>query len=125
MISLINTFISKHQLNKEKISISIPREKVVVRFITLPIATKENLRKVLEYEAPKYTPFEREEVYFDYQILKEEKEWLHLFAVFVKKTEVDPYLSLLKKIGIQPISIQIPSIGALNLFFYQRRTERG
>ena len=118
IISLVNTFISKHQINKERVSISIPREKVVVRFLRFPIATKENLRKVVEYETSKYTPFEKEETYFDYHILKEEKEWLHLFVVFVKKVEVDYYLSLLKKIGIQPISIQIPSTAALNLFFY-------
>jgi len=118
VIGLINSFISKHYLGKERVSISIPREKVVVRFIKLPIATKENLRKVLEYEIPKYTPFEKQEVYFDHQILREEKEWLHLFAVFVKKQEVENYLTLLKKGGIQPTSIQIPSTGALNLFSY-------
>jgi len=124
-IGLINTFISEHQIRKERISIAIPREKTVVRFIRLPIATRENLRKVLEYEVPKYTPFEKGEIYFDYCILKEEKEWLHLFAVFAKKADVDPYLSLLKKIGIQPIAIQIPSIAAINLFFYNEGPVEG
>jgi Tfp pilus assembly protein PilN len=118
VISLINTFISNHQISRERISVSIPREKVSVRFIRLPIATKENLRRVLEYETSKYTPFERGETYFDYHILKEEKEWLDLFAVFVKRVDVDHYLSSLKKIRIQPISIQVPFTAALNLFFY-------
>jgi len=124
VINLINQFVSKHPINKEKVSVSIPREKTVVRFIRLPMATKENLRKVLEYEIPKYTPFEKGEICFDYHLLKEEKEWLHLFAVFVKKEEVDYYLSLLKKVRIQPISIQIPSTAALNLFFYHQTTEK-
>ena len=125
VIGLINPFISKHQLSKERVSISIPRKKVIARFIKLPIATKENLRKVLEYEIPKYTPFERGEIYFDYHILKEEKEWLHLFAVFVKKAEVDYCLSLMEKGGIQPVSIQIPSIAALNLFFFNEGGGKG
>jgi len=120
LINLVNGFISKHTINKNKVSVSVPREKVVARFIRLPIATKENLRKVLEYEVSKYTPFEKEEIHFDYQILKEEKEWLDLFAVFIKREEVDIYLALLKKVGIQPISIQIPSTAALNLFFYHK-----
>ena len=124
VINLVNQFVSTHSINKEKVSVSIPREKVVVRFIRLPVATKENLRKVLEYEVPKYTPFEKAQIYFDYHLLKEEKEWLHLFAVFIKKEEVDYYLSLLKKVGIQPISIQIPSTSALNLFFYHKTLER-
>jgi Tfp pilus assembly protein PilN len=120
VISLVNTFISKHQIDKERVSVAMPREKVIARFIRLPVAAKENLTKVLEYEMPKYTPFERGEIYFDYCLLKEEKDWLHLFAVFVRKTEVDSYVSLLKKMGIQPISIQIPSVAALNLFFYNK-----
>ena len=119
LLNLINTFISKYHLKNEKGFLSIPREKTVVRFITLPATTKENLRKVIEYEVPKFTPFEREEIYFDCQILKEVKEELHLVAVFIKKTELDFYLTLLKKIGVEPVSIQIPLIGALNLFYYQ------
>jgi general secretion pathway protein L len=119
-ISLITSFISKHQLNKERVAVSIPREKVVVRFIRLPIATKENLRKVLEYEAPKYTPFDKEEIYFDYQILKEDKESVQIIAVFIHRSELDTYLALLRRIGIRPTSVQIPSTAALNLFFYHQ-----
>jgi len=118
VIGLINTFISKHQISKERVSISIPREKAVVRFIRLPVATKENLRKVLEYETSKYTPFDKGETYLDYHVYKEEKEWIDLFAVFVKKADVDSYLSALKKVGIRPISIQVPFTAALNLFMY-------
>jgi general secretion pathway protein L len=117
-ISLITSFVSKHQVNKERVAVSIPREKVVVRFIRLPIATKENLRKVLEYEAPKYTPFDKDEVYFDFQILKEDKESVHVIAVFIPKSELETYLSLLRRIGIRPTSVQIPSTAALNLFFH-------
>jgi general secretion pathway protein L len=124
VIHLINQFISTHLFNREKVSISIPRDKVIARFIRLPAATKENLRKVLEYEAAKYTPFGSKEIYFDYHLLKEDKEWLHLFVVFIKRTELDGYSSLLKKIGIQPISIQVPSTAALNLFFYNKTMEK-
>jgi general secretion pathway protein L len=125
VISLVNAFVSKHRVSRERVSVAIPREKVIARFIRLPIAVKENLRKVLEYETPKYTPFEKGEVYFDYYLLKEEKEWLHLFTVFARKEEIDSYVSLLKKMGIQPISIQIPSIAALNLFFYNKGGSEG
>lgn len=118
ILSLVNTFISQHHLDKKRVSISFPREKAMLRFITLPSAAKENLRKVVEYETPKYTPFEKDDVYFDYQVLKEDSEGLHLIVVFMKKAEVDPSLSLLKKIGIEPLSIQIPTVGAINLFYF-------
>jgi len=123
VIGLINGFVLKHRIKRDCVSISIPREKAVIRFFRLPISTKENLRKVLEYETPRYTPFEKEEVYLDYHLLREEKEWLSLMAVYAKRSDIDPYLSLLKKVGIKPLSIQIPSIAALNLFSYHRRVE--
>ena len=107
-INLITAFIARHQIDKGKVSICIPRGKVVVRFIRLPLNTRENLRRVLEYEAPRYTPFDKEDFYFDYQILGEDKEGLRLIAVFVKKEEITAYLSLLKKLGIQPVSIKYP-----------------
>ena len=125
IIGLINSFVSKHQIHRNRVSISIPREKVIVRFITFPVATRENLRKVLEYETSRFTPFERGDTYFDYQLLKEEKDGLHLLAAFVKKAEVDYHLTLLKKVGIQPLSIQIPSVGALNLFHYHQGFKDG
>jgi Tfp pilus assembly protein PilN len=124
-ISLITTFISKNEVSKDRVFISIPREKTLFRFLRLPIATKENLRKVLEYEAPKITPFDKEDFWFDFQVLKEEAEWLYLVAVFVKKEELNPYLSLLKKMGIQPISIQVPAVSALNLFLYHEGEKEG
>jgi len=125
LIGLVNAFIARHLIGKDQVSVSIPREKVIARFLKLPVATKENLRKVLEYEIPKYTPFEKGEIYFDYHILKEEKDWLHLFAAFVQKAELDRYVQLLKKMGIRPVSIQISSAAALNLFFHNAETKAG
>lgn len=121
VIGLIHDFTSRHSIKRDHAHLLIPRQKVITRFIQLPIATRENLRKVLEYELAKYTPFRHEEVYFDYILLKEEKEWLRLFATFARRSEIESSLSLLKKIGIRPVSIQIPTVSALNLFFYNRK----
>jgi len=122
-MNLINGFILKHHIKREWASIAIPREKTMIRFIRLPIAARENLQKVLEYETPRYTPFEKGEVYLGCHLLKEEKDWLSLVAVFVKRAEMEAYLSFLKKVGIKPRSIQILSVAHLNLFAYNRKVE--
>jgi len=117
LVNCLTAFLSRQAIDKKRVFISIPREEVILRFLRLPLVTKENLRQVLAYEAPKYVPFDREEIYFDYQILQQEKEWLNLVVVFVKKKEVAAYLSLLQKVDLRPAAIQIPSLSALNLFF--------
>lgn len=122
-LAFISNFVSQYSLNKDKIFVSLPREKVVVRFIHLPLAAKENLRQVLEYEAPKYVPLEREEICYDYHLIHQDRQGLHLAVVFAKKEVINAYLSLLKKIGLQPQAIQIPTIGALNLYFFHERAD--
>jgi len=125
VVNLVNGFLLKHHISKNHISLSIPREKVLVRFLKLPVTTREDLRKVLEYATSKYTPFEKEEVYFDYHLLGEEKEMLSLIALYAKRSDIDPYLSLLKKIGIKPNSIQPLSTSGINLFLYHLRMPKG
>lgn len=124
VINLIHGFVLKHRIRKDAVSLSIPRERSIVRFLRLPVSTKENLRKVLEYETPRHTPFEKEEVYFDFYVLGEDQAWISVVVVYVKRSDVDPYLSLLKKIGIKPASLQIPSVSAINLFSYHRSPDQ-
>jgi len=125
VIGAINEFVAKNHIRKERVFLSVPREKVIARFIRLPVATRENLRQVVEYEVPKFTPFKSSEVYFDYILLREDKDWLTLYSVFIKRSEIESILSLLKKIGIRPIAIQTSSISALNLFLWNKKPERG
>jgi general secretion pathway protein L len=123
-VSLILPFIFKHESGRERAYISIPREITLVRFLRLPLAAKENLAKVLEYEAPKLTPFDKEELHSDFQVLKEDSQWIYLIAVFVREEDLAPYLNLLKRIRVQPASIQIAPISALNLFFYHEEQKK-
>ncbi len=123
-IAFLRRFAAKHQVNRQKVFLSIPREKTLVRLIRLPVSVRENLRKVLEYETAKYIPFEKEEVYSDFHVIREDRQWVHLIAAFIRKKELDPYLALVKKAGIQPASVQVPSGAAVNLFLYHQG-ERG
>jgi general secretion pathway protein L len=113
-----------HEPGRERVYISIPREITLVRFLRLPLAAKENLAKVLEYEAPKLTPFDKEEFYSDFQVLKEDSQWIYLIAVFVRKEDLAPYLNVLKRIRVQPTSIQIAATSALNLFFFHEEQKK-
>jgi general secretion pathway protein L len=49
--------------------VALGPEDVLVRRVTMPLATEENLRGVLEFEMDRLTPFRADEVYFDYRIL--------------------------------------------------------
>lgn len=119
----IHELLSKNGIRKDRVIFSIPRDRLIYRFIRFPPAVKENLRKVIEYESPKYVPFEKGEVLFDFQILKEDKEGIEIFSAFAKKKEIEYYLSLLKSIGVKPQLLQVPIGSVLTLFQYHQKTK--
>jgi len=121
----INELVSKNGIRKDRVILSIPRERLVYRFMRLPSTAKENLRKVIEYESPKYVPFEKSEILLDFQILKEDKDGMDLFSVFAKRKEIDYYLSLLKSIGIKPQALRVSTGAAITLFQYHQKTKQG
>ena len=48
--------------------IALPADRVLRKTLTLPAATEENLRQVLEFQMEEYTPFSVSQVYFGYRI---------------------------------------------------------
>ena len=117
-LQFVSNFVAQYAAAKDKVFLALPREKTVLRFLRLPWAAQENLRQVLEYEAPKYIPCAAEEICFDYQVLQRDGQGLSLVVLFSKRGEIAQYLALLEKIGLKPRAIQISSLGALNLFLY-------
>jgi|GEM_PF-3278535 len=56
------------KFNVQKCNILLHEKLVLNRVVTLPLATEENLENVFMYEIDRYTPFKREDVYFDTQV---------------------------------------------------------
>jgi len=105
----INNFIADYHIQASGIFVGIAGGLSISREIEFPLAVKENLSATLLYEMEKYIPIPVEDIYFDYQIIMEdkEKEKLKLLLVVVKKKEFEPYLQiagLLKK-GISGVEI--------------------
>ncbi len=114
----LERFLKKHKGASDNIFIALPRDLALIRFINLPMAVEENLRKSLEYEMDRHTPFSTDEIYFDYHIIRRipESSLLHLMLVTVKKDRVDYYIELLKKIKIKPRNIEITTTALFNAF---------
>ena len=53
--------------------VQIAEGMILRRSITLPLTTEENIENVVAYEIDKYTPFKKEDIYFDVKIQKRDK----------------------------------------------------
>src|SRR4030043_1236723 len=92
---------------------SLPEEKAFLEVIQMPKLKTEELRDAVYFEAENYIPLSIEDVYLDFQTIQPLRDHLDhsdiLIAAFPKKI-INPYVSCLKKAGLQPQTLEIESI---------------
>jgi len=92
---------------------SLPEEKSFLQVIQMPKIKKEDLGKAIQYEAENYIPLPIDEVYLDSQIIPpvhNHLDHIDVLIVAFPKDVVDPYLSCLKKAGLQPGVLELESL---------------
>lgn len=96
---------------------------VIIRYITLPQMTKEELRGAIQFEAEKHIPFPVKDVNLDAYILDENltgNQMLVLLAA-VKKEVIEQCLKLMQSVGIEIEICDINTIALINAFLYSQR----
>ncbi len=114
----VNEFLKTHKILSADIFLGIQRDLTILRYIELPLAVKENLRGSLLYEMEKYVPLPVSDIYFDFQIISEDKEAgkLTVLLIAVKKEFIDPYLDSENHLGEGISGIEINSTALANYF---------
>jgi len=82
----------------------LPRERVLVKTVTFPLAAEENLREVLGFEMDRQTPFKADQVYYDYTnpVRDREKHTITVELVVAPRPALDESLAALARIGLHP-----------------------
>ena len=106
-------------------------QEALVRRVTMPAATEENLRQVLSFEMDRLTPFRADEVYFDYRVLSRDAAagQLVLQLAVARRELVDARVEALRAAGVsvQGVALREPAAGGppLDLLPSEQRGERG
>jgi general secretion pathway protein L len=93
----------------DEVVLRLPRSSMLRRQVELPLAASENLREVIAIEMDRHTPFNAEEVYFDYRLLSKDtaKKRLTVDLVVATRTLTDRVLDRLRGWGIDPDRIDV------------------
>ena len=92
-----------------EVVLRLPRSGMLRRQVELPLAALENLREVIAIEMDRHTPFNAEEVYFDYRLLSKDTANKRLIVdlVVVTRTLTDRVLDRLKSWNIDPDRLDV------------------
>ncbi len=91
---------------------------VIIKRISLPEMSEEELSESIKFEAEQYVPFDIEDVTLDFQILgpKEEPGQMDVILVAVKKDIINEYVSVIREAGLNPIIMDIDSFALENMY---------
>jgi len=111
----------KKGIHERKSIISITGQKVIVREITTPLMNEKELMDGLQWEAPKYVPYDLQESLLDAKKIEEleEKEgnkMMKVLLVAAPKSLVNQQIEVLKKLNIQPRVVDIVSNAQIRAF---------
>ena len=101
------------KLKTKYVVASLPEEKSFLQIIQMPKMAEADLKSAVIYEAENYIPLPIQEVYLDSEIISSPQDYSDKFNVLLvalPKKIVDPYLSSLKKAGLQPKALEVESL---------------
>jgi general secretion pathway protein L len=101
-----------------EVTLSIPREWVVIRTVELPSTVKENLVTVISYELDRLTPLSSDGALYDFKILGEKDGKLTIMIWAARANLVNPYIEALVKeaIVVKKVTVGLSSLGNLSRY---------
>ncbi len=81
---------------RSKVTLVMPKDRVIVRTAEMPLAVKENLTNVVAYELDRITPLAADEAYYDFRIVREDDRNVQLCVLACPAERLGSYLAALK-----------------------------
>lgn len=114
------------KIKNKRVGISISGYSVIVKKINLDVMTDEELSDYIAEEAEQYIPFDIEDVYLDFQVIKSDREdndRCEVMLVAAKKEVIDDYLDLLQEQKLLPVLVDVDGFALENIWENASDTE--
>ena len=94
---------------RDRVRLVLSADQALVKTITLPLATEENLREVVGFELDRHTPFTPDQAYYDVQIVKRDpqQEQIVVSLAVASKSEVTALVGTLRRAGLSCAAVGI------------------
>lgn len=110
------------RIGQKEISLGVSGQSAIIRKITIPMMTPEELEEQIQWEAEQHIPFDIKDVQIDYQVLKRNQETgqMELLLVAAKRDQINDYAQLARDARLKPIVCDIDAFSIQNLFELSR-----
>jgi len=120
----ISTLFKNLKIKNKKIGFSISGYSVIVKKVNLAVMDDTELEEHIMEEAEQYIPFDIEDVYLDFQDLKNQDadgDRTDVMLVAAKKEIVDDFLEMIQEINLDPVIVDVDGFALENTYEYNYR----
>ena len=114
----IRGLVKEHGGTVKSVASALTGHSVIIKKVSLPVMSEENLAESIQWEAEQYIPFPVADVNIDFQILDVETETsgqMDVMLVAVKKDVINDYVNVIKDAGLEPAVIDVDSFALENM----------
>ncbi|MDB4994578.1 MAG: Type pilus biosis protein PilM [Myxococcaceae bacterium] len=105
-------------IKQRDVAIGVYGQSVIVRKITVPMMTPEELEEQINWEAEQHIPFDIKVMSIDYEVLRKRPEagQMDLLLVAAKKDEINDYAAIVREAKLKPVVVDINAFTVQNIF---------
>jgi len=121
VVDAVKDLLQEHAVKVKDVVISVSGHSVIVKKISLPPMTEEELEESIKWEAEQYIPFNINDVNLDFHIPPtsyggDAKDTMNVVLVAVKKDRLAEYTSLVIEAGLNPVVVDVDAFTLENLY---------
>ena len=118
IVEAIREAIEKAKIRTKNVAAAVSGHSVIVKKVSLPAMTRDELDEQIRWEAEQYIPFDVNEVNLDFQILNGGggEGQMEVLLVAAKKDLVDDYVQVIREAGLVPAAIDVAAFAVENAF---------
>lgn len=109
---------SDGKITQKDVAVGIYGQSVIVRKITVPMMTNDELEEQIGWEAEQHIPFDIKVMSIDYEVLRRRPDQgqMDLLLVAAKKDEINDYAAILREAKLKPLIVDINAFTIQNIF---------
>jgi type IV pilus assembly protein PilM len=120
IVDSLQGLLREHKIKRTQAAMGLSGHSVIVKKISLPEMSEEELEESIHWEAEQYIPFDIDDVNLDFQILETgeatEEGKMDVLLVAVKKDKIDDYTSVLIQAGLTPAIVDLDAFALQNSY---------
>ena len=118
IVDAIREAIDTAKIKSKAAAAAVCGHSVIVKKVSLPAMTREELDEQIRWEAEQYIPFDVNEVNLDFQILEtsDGEGQMDVLLVAAKKDLIDDYVQVISEAGLTPAVIDVAAFAVENAF---------